>query len=57
MKNLHSCNYRYNLWNDVDDHLKECIKRNKTIKKIRKDLMDKRLEKHKKQIINKKRNN
>jgi hypothetical protein len=56
MREFHTCDYKYNNWNDIDDHLKQCIKRNKTIKKIRKDLMDKRLEKHKKKLETRKRN-
>lgn len=50
MKEYHTCDYKYNNWNDVDEHLRKCIKRNKTIKKIREDLMNKRFKKHREEL-------
>jgi len=50
MKEFHTCDYKYSNWNDVDEHLRKCIKRNKTIKKIREDLMNKRFQKHREEL-------
>ncbi len=54
MKSYHTCDYKHYSWYEPDETLKECIKKNKTIKKIRRDLMKKRLQKHKDKIQGKK---
>ena len=51
MKKYHTCDYRYNFsWHEPDENVKNCIKKNKTVNKIRKELMKKRFEKNRDKI-------
>jgi hypothetical protein len=55
MKNFHTCDYRNNSsWLEPDENVKDCIKKNKTVSKIRRELVKKRLEKHKKKLASRK---